>query len=498
MTRRAAGLLLHTTSLPGPFGIGDFGPSAERFLAWAEMAGARIWQVLPLGPSGHHGSPYGGVSSFAGNPLLVSPERLVEDGLLPLSALEDLPAFPSGRVEFAAVERWKAGLLRRAWTRVEAGHAPSLRSALDAFRAGPSGAWLPDWSLFAALREKLAAPWYRWPADLRDRRPETLDAARRELSSEVAFQEFVQFLFDTQWSRIRRSAAERGIAILGDVPIYLAHDSADIWAHREIFALDAEGRPEEVAGVPPDYFSPTGQLWGYPLYRWDLLAESGYAWWIDRVRASFARADIVRIDHFRGFSAYWAVPASEETAKRGHWVAGPGAALFAALERALGPLDIVAEDLGDITPDVRELLSRLAFPGMKVLQFAFSEDDSPYLPHNHVANAVVYTGTHDNDTARGWFETAPAGDRRRALDYLGASGERIEWDLIRAACASVADRAIVPVQDVFGLGSEARMNTPGVAANNWTWRAEEADFTDERAAHLRRLVELTGRTRKNL
>jgi 4-alpha-glucanotransferase len=413
VSSRAAGLLLHVSSLPGRFGIGDLGPAAESFLAWAEMAGLRLWQVLPLGPSGHHGSPYGGLSSFAGNPLLISPERLAEEGLLPSSSLDPAPA--SGeRVDFGAVESWKSRYLREAWNRFRSRDAPALRQALEEFRAAPGQAsWLADWALYGALRDHFQAPWYEWPSELSRRRPEALADARRRLADEVGFHEFVQFLFDRQWARVRGEAAHRGIAILGDVPIYLAHDSADIWAHPELFELDEEGRPERVAGVPPDYFSPTGQLWGYPLYRWDRIAGSGYAWWIDRIRASFARADAVRIDHFRGFAGYWSVPASEETALRGRWVKGPGAELFRAIRETLGDLDIVAEDLGDITPDVRELLAELGIPGMKVLQFAFSEDDSPYLPHNHVRRCVVYTGTHDNDTARGWFAGASLDQRRR-------------------------------------------------------------------------------------
>jgi 4-alpha-glucanotransferase len=499
VTARTAGLLLHVTSLPGRLGIGDMGPAAERFLAWAESAGLRLWQVLPLGPSGHHGSPYGGLSSFAGNPLFISPERLVEDDLLPAPELEQAPALPPDRVDFDAVESWKARLLRGAWDRFRSGAAPRLRPALEEFRfAPPQTDWLPDWALYAALRDHFQEPWYAWPPEFARRSPEALAEARRRLADEVGFHEFVQLLFELQWSRLRSEAAHRGISILGDVPIYVAHDSADIWANRELFALDDEGRPLEVAGVPPDYFSPTGQLWGYPLYRWDRAAGSGYRWWIARVRASLARADAVRIDHFRAFAAYWSVPAGEETALNGRWVKGPGVALFAAVRKALGDVDIVAEDLGDITPDVRELLAGLGIPGMKVLQFAFSEDDSGYLPHNHVPRCVVYTGTHDNDTARGWFGGASDQERRRALEYLGATGQEIEWDLIRAAYESVAERAVIPAQDVFGLGSEARMNTPALAAGNWTWRARDGEFTAERAQRLRRLAEMTGRLRKKL
>ncbi len=475
MTDRAAGLLLHPTSLPGRFGVGDLGPSAVRFLDWIASAGQTLWQVLPLGPTGFGASPYGSVSAFAGNPLLLSPERLVEDRVIPAPALEDVPPFAVDRVEWDRVSAWKDRLLRSAWSRVA--ESASVCAELESFREAPEQrAWLDDWARFAALRAI-----------------ESTGAEATEFPREVEYQEFLQLLFFRQWGSLRTEAARRGISIVGDVPIYVSPDSADVVAHPDLFALDAQGRATEVAGVPPDFFSETGQLWGYPLYRWDRMEEDGFAWWIERLRAAFRLTDVVRLDHFRAFAAYWAVPAAEKTASNGRWRPGPGRKLFDAVRRALGDVALIAEDLGTITPDVRALLDELGIPGMKVLQFAFFEPDSPYLPHRHVPNAVVYSGTHDNDTARGWWIRLTEEERQRARDYLGTNGREIEWDLIRAAQASVAERAIVPVQDVFGLGSEARMNTPGSSEGNWAWRAREEDFRPERAAYLRRIALLTGR-----
>lgn len=473
MTTRAAGLLLHPTSLPGRFGIGDVGPSAERFLDWAQAAGQKIWQVLPLGPTGGT-SPYGALSAFAGNPLLISPEKLVEDGLAPRSALDDVPDFPADRVDWDRVREWKEKLFRSAWS-LASGSA-RVREELAAFRQAPEQkSWIDDWSLFAARLATGRA------------------ADRAELADEIAYQEFLQLAFFRQWERLRWEARRRGIALFGDVPIYVSPGSVELKTHPELFALDAEGRALEVAGVPPDFFSKTGQLWGYPLYRWDRMAQDGYAWWIERLRAAFRLTDLVRLDHFRGFVEYWAVPAGEPTAANGRWRPGPGRALFDSVERALGDAPLVAEDLGTITPDVRALLADLGIPGMKVLQFAFYGEDGPYLSHRHVPNAVVYTGTHDNDTARGWWDGLTGEERGRVRDYLGSDGSAIEWDLIRAAYTSVAERAIVPLQDVFGLGREARMNTPGEGVGSWSWRAREEDFTPERAARLRHLAALTGR-----
>ena len=472
--QRAAGILFHPTSLPGRFGIGDLGPVAEKFLEWLESAGQTIWQVLPLGPTGGGTSPYGSVSAFAGNPLLISPEKMVEDGLAPETALASVPDFPADRVDWVRVREWKNRFFRAAWA--HASGSVRVREALETFRSAPEQKlWLADWARYAA----------RWVVGA--------GASPEKLAEEVEHQEFLQLTFFRQWDRLRWEARRRGIAFFGDVPIYVAPGSVDIETHPELFALDENGHATDVAGVPPDFFSKTGQLWGYPLYRWDRMAEDGYQWWIERLKAAFRMTDLVRLDHFRAFVAYWAVPAAEETAINGRWLPGPGKKLFDEVRLELGNVPLVAEDLGTITPDVRRLLTKLGIPGMKVLQFAFYEPDSPYLPHRHVPNAVVYTGTHDNDTTRGWWATLDPDARRRASAYLGTDGREIEWDLIRAAYASVAERAIVPLQDVFGLGSEARMNTPSEPEGNWSWRARDEDFGNDRNARLANLAELAGR-----
>ena len=496
---RSAGILLHPTSLPGRSPIGDVGPPAERFLDWAASAGQTLWQILPLGPTGAGSSPYTSASAFAGNPLLISPERLVEDGLVARAALDGAP-LSEGRVDYDAARRWKDGILRAAWARFQAGAAPRLRDELATFLNAPAQIpWLDDWARFAALKRRFGErPWTGWGPDLAFREPDALAAADAELSAEIAYERFVQFVFFRQWARLRESAAARGIAILGDIPIYVAHDSADVWANQDLFELDGTGLPTAVAGVPPDYFSATGQLWGNPLYRWDRLEEQGYHWWIARIRTCLSRSDLLRIDHFRAFEAYWSVPALEKTALGGRWVPGPGRRLFDAAAAALGKLPIVAEDLGDITPEVKALLADLGLPGMKVLQFAFYAADSEYLPHRHVPNSVVYTGTHDNDTARGWYTALKPEEKERVWDYLGSDGTDIEWALARAAYASVAERALVPMQDVLSLGSEARMNTPSEPADNWRWRAPWNAWRPELAERLRRMAILSGRVGSGL
>ncbi len=472
------------------------GPAAEAFLRWAAEAGQRAWQVLPLGPTGFGNSPYGALSSFAGNPLLISPEGLAADGLLPAAELVELPRSPSAQVDFPTVQLWREALLRAAAACFATAAPADLRQAREAFFDDPAHrSWLDDWCLFAALKHHFGGrSWGDWPGELRRREPAALAAAREHLGEEVRYHRHVQFLFALQWGRLRRLADELGIEVLGDLPIYVALDSADVWARPDLFELDPEGRPLAVSGVPPDAFSDTGQLWGTPLYRWERHAEEGFAWWTDRVSASLRLADRVRMDHFRGFEAYWRVPAGEETAVGGAWVPGPGAALFAALRRAHPSLPLFAEDLGVITPEVEALLAEVGLPRMKVLQFAFGALDSEHLPHHHEPAMVVYTGTHDNDTARGWFLAAGPDERAQALDYLGlASGYQVEWALIRTAYASVADLAVVPLQDVLGLGPEARMNTPGKDGGNWLWRARESDIRAGLPDRLRRLALLTGR-----
>jgi 4-alpha-glucanotransferase len=497
MAVRSAGLLLHITSLPGPFPIGDFGPRAGRFLEWSESAGQSLWQILPLHPTGGHDSPYGATSAFAGNPLLISPERVVEDGLCAPKDLEEAPPSRDGIVHFSIAREWKGKFLRRAWERFPPDGR--LRNDWETFRHSEEvQSWLPDWALFAALKSSHPGSWISWPAGLARRDAAAIGEVRVELAEEIAFQEFLQFLFFRQWGRVRDEAHARNISIIGDVPIYISYDSADVWSRPELFSLREDGKPDEVAGVPADAFTSAGQLWGYPLYRWDRMEQDGFAWWVDRMRQSVRLFDLVRVDHFRGFAAYWGVPAGDRDAARGHWRPGPGEKLWRSVERALGSLPVIAEDLGTITPDVEALRDSLGLAGMKVLQFGFSEKDSPHRVSQPIVHSVVYTGTHDNDTARGWYESLSESERKQVRDELGSDGSEIEWDLIRAAYESASERAIVPIQDVFGLGGAARMNHPGKAEGNWAWRAREDEFTHERAARLKRLAEATGRTQTAL
>jgi 4-alpha-glucanotransferase len=477
---RAAGVLLHPTSLPGRYGIGDLGEELIAFLDWAASAGIRLWQVLPLNPPGFGASPYGCVSSFAGNPLLISPDRLLE-------SVENVPQFDDDHVQFDRVAAFKFELLRIAYQHFH-DHA-----ALDAF-VNEQSDWIDDYALFMALKAKAnGAPWWKWDRKLARRETAALKRAREQNADEVRFWQFVQFVFFRQWDAVREAARSRGIRIIGDVPIYVACDSADVWGHRELFELDASGHPTFVAGVPPDYFSETGQRWGNPLYRWDAMRETNFQWWIARVRTNLRFADLLRLDHFRGFVAYWEIPANEPTAVHGQWKPGPGIALFDALRDSLGGLPLIAEDLGFITQDVHELRQAIGVPGMRILQFGFGQNDSPHLPHRYEPHTVVYTGTHDNDTARGWYETASSEEREAAAAYLGCASDSVASCLIRAAYTSVAEMAIVPAQDILDLGSEARMNRPGATEGNWTWRVRPGALTRDHAARLRRLAELTGR-----
>jgi 4-alpha-glucanotransferase len=491
-TARRAGLLLHPTSLPSRYGIGDLGDEMLEVLDWAKAAGITIWQTLPMNPPGFGNSPYGCLSSFAGNPLLISPQLLLKDELLPPSALDDVPSFDNHVVDFGAVAEFKNALLRKSYAHFT-DNANSDHQA-DLAKFSREHIWLSEWGLYAALKERNGGrQWSAWDRPLAMRQPEALAAAEKELAAEIRFHNYVQWLFFRQWSAVRDAAEARGIRIMGDVPIYVACDSADVWANRELFQLNADGEPSVVAGVPPDYFSATGQRWGNPLYRWDLLRQEHYRWWVARIRASLRFADVIRIDHFRGFAAYWEVPASEPTAIHGRWMPGPGRALFDAIRDALGDVPLVAEDLGFITPEVHELRRAIAIPGMKILQFAFGQVNSPHLPHCYEPDTVVYTGTHDNDTARGWFDNTSDEEREMALAYLGAGREEIEWAMIRAAYTSVARTAIVPLQDILGIGSEARMNRPGDSTDNWAWRFEAGVLTRDRAERLRKLAEITGR-----
>jgi 4-alpha-glucanotransferase len=469
---RCCGILLHPSSLPGPYGIGDLGPSAYRWLDWLAASGVRLWQILPLGPTGYGDSPYQCFSAFAGNPYLVSPDLLMEMELLNREDLTDMPAWEARRVDYGQLYQWKPALLAKAYAHFLA-DPESLLPEFDAFLA-ENATWLDDYALFMAIKEVHGGgPWNGWPEPLRQRNPAALVEARKNLAERVSLYSFTQFLFFKQWYALKGYANEHNLQVIGDIPLFVAYDSSDVWAHPELFYLDPDGAPTVVAGVPPDYFSPTGQLWGNPLYRWDVHRAGGYAWWLDRIRAALRLVDIVRIDHFRGFAGYWEIPAGNPTAEHGRWVPGPGADLFNVIEKKLGDLPIIAEDLGVITPDVVALRDQFGFPGMKILQFAFSGPDNVFLPHFYPQNCVVYSGTHDNDTSRGWYESVPEGEKDFARRYLRVDGSDIPWDLIRAGWGSTAVFALAPMQDLLGLGTEARMNFPSRLGGNWEWRMTE-------------------------
>jgi 4-alpha-glucanotransferase len=497
LDRRSSGILLHPTSLPSRYGIGDLGPEARRFVDWLADAGQSIWQVLPIGPTGFGDSPYQALSAFAGNPLLISAERLVKMGLLDRQAIGKPPRFPRS-VAYGRVIAYKTALLQAAYAAF-VDSPRHLRDEFENFRVQNAG-WLADYSLYRALKDAHGgAAWFEWPDPVKRRDEAALEAARRDLKEVIQTHEFAQFLFSTQWAALRQYAHERGVTIVGDVPIFVARDSCDVWARRELFLLDRDLVPTHVAGVPPDYFSRSGQLWGNPLYEWSRHTGDGFGWWIARLRINLERFDYVRLDHFRGFAAAWHVPYGAATAARGAWVPGPGARLFRALLAKLGALPVIAEDLGVITPDVEALRDSFGLPGMRVLQFAFdgfNKSDGLHLPHNHVPHTLVYTGTHDNDTTVGWFSSLRGKKlrvRRQILDYLGTDGSEINWSFIRLAMASVARMSIVPMQDVLGLGSQARMNEPARPSGNWRWRLASGDLTKPLARKLLRLVSVFGR-----
>ena len=494
---RAAGILLHPTSLPGPYGIGDIGPMAYRWLNFLADSECSKWQILPLGPTGYGDSPYQCFSAFAGNPYLISPEALLNEGLLYPEDVSDIPNFPGERVDFGALIPWKLALLDRAHQRFEEWASDELRADLAAFRQ-LEAAWLEDFALFMAIKEEHGgAPWVTWSPELRDREHQALDQARRRLELAIQRQVFRQYTFFRQWGSLRAEANRLGIQIIGDIPIFVAHDSADVWAHPDLFYLNPDGRPNSVAGVPPDYFSPTGQLWGNPLYRWGVHKQNGYAWWIERFRAVLQQVDIVRLDHFRGFAGYWKVSGKAKTAVKGRWVRGPGRDFLLAVRSALGNLPIIAEDLGVITPDVVKLRDGFGLPGMKILQFAFEGGPpDPFLPHNYPQNCVVYTGTHDNDTALGWYERVNEDARTFYHRYLDRDGTQVSWDMIRACWASVAVYALAPMQDFIELDNSGRMNYPGNPSGNWTWRMSEGAMNDELARRIRELNYLYSRERK--
>jgi len=504
--RRSSGVLLHPTSLPGGFGIGDLGPAALEFIDLLASGGQRLWQVLPLGPTGYGDSPYQCFSAFAGNTLLISPDLLIEDGLLSPADVEaafpglsdDEGGRPTNSVDFPAVMAHRQSLWTRVLDRFDAAGSGPMRDRFERF-CREQAHWLDDFALFMAIKEAHGqAAWTAWEADIAHHDPAAIARWSSRCAREIRLHKLTQFLVFEQWRRVREACHARSIQIMGDLPIFVAHDSADVWARQELFRLDADGRPTVLAGVPPDYFSADGQLWGNPHYRWDVLRNAGYTWWIERFRALLTLVDCVRIDHFRGFEASWEVPANSSTAIHGTWVEGPGASLFDEVRAALTleHLPFVAENLGVITPAVEALRRQFGLPGMAILQFAFGTDPQApdFKPHNYPRNLVVYTGTHDNDTTVGWWTSAIghstrsatdiANERERATRYLGLEGREVHWEFIRAVMASVADTAIVPAQDLLGLGSEARMNRPGTASGNWRWRLRPGQLTQDTMRRL--------------
>lgn len=492
---RRAGILLHPTSLPGPYGIGTLGKSCFDWLDFLEAAGQRLWQVMPLGPTGYGDSPYQSFSAFAGNPYLIDLELLVDEGLLGAEHLKDTPTFSSEKVEFGDVITYKLSVLEKAYTHFKTSATQGQRSSFEAFRQ-KQAYWLDDYALFMALKEANGGEaWNTWDEGVRSREKNALHAARNDLSDEINKQSVWQWLFHEQWSAVKAYANAKDISIIGDIPIFIAYDSADAWANPELFFFDETGNPTVIAGVPPDYFSETGQRWGNPLYLWKKMQERGFTWWISRFKSTLEFVDIIRVDHFRGFEAYWEIPAEEETAINGRWVKGPGQPLFDAIRSELGDdLPIIAEDLGVITPAVEALRDDNNLPGMKVLQFAFAGTAAdPYLPHNYEPNCAVYPGTHDNDTTLGWYRQAPEKERDFVRRYLATGDDNIAWEFVRLSTASVADTSVISLQDALGLGSEARMNTPGVAAGNWSWRFRWDEVPHWLAAQLKDLASLYGR-----
>ena len=526
--QRASGILAHPTTFPSPYGIGDLGAGALGFIDFLAAAKQSLWQILPLNPTGFGDSPYQSFSTFAGNPLLVSPVRLAEIGLLTNDDLADVPDFAADTVDYGAVISYKTALLRKAFARFEETATRAQKMAFTRF-CNENEDWLEGYALFVSIKNHFiserentfhspeykayaaaykkvlsksqideyfyGAVWHSWPANIAAREPEAVRKWGRKLADEVRFQKFQQYLFDVQWAAVRAYASSKGIRIIGDIPIFVALDSADIWCNRELFLLDKNGDPTSVAGVPPDYFSATGQLWGNPLYDWAAHATTGYAWWVCRVQSALKRVDEIRIDHFRGFESYWDIPYGRKNAMRGKWVKGPGRALFDALRAALGELPIIAEDLGIITPEVEALRDELGLPGMKVLQFGFdAETMNLNMPHHFKTNNLVaYTGTHDNDTTMGWYAEIPEPVRDQFRRYMNVSGENAAWDIMRLAFLSIASYAIAPVQDVLSLDSSARMNTPGIAGGNWQFRLAENALTVELAEGLAYLAMLGDR-----
>ena len=496
MFERSSGILFHPTSLPGKYGIGTLGKEAYAFIDFLKKSKQKLWQIFPLGPTGYGDSPYQSFSSFAGNPYLIDFDLLIEAHLLSEEDLKDIFFGDNEEyIDYGAIYNQKYPLLRKAYENFKSSDNNEMKGSLENFKRENSS-WLNDYSLYISLKNHFnGLPWNEWAQDIKNREDGAMHHYRSELADDIEYHNFIQFLFFKQWGDVKRYANENGIKIIGDIPIFVAADSSDAWANPEIFLFDKERKPVKVAGVPPDYFSATGQLWGNPLYNWEKLKDTNYSWWVERVRANLSTCDIIRIDHFRGFEAYWAVPYGDDTAINGQWEPGPGIDLFNAIKSQLGELPIIAEDLGLMTQGVIDLREATTFPGMKILGFAFdSGEENDYLPHTYTRNCVVYTGTHDNDTLVGWFQKAKEEDREFARNYLNSrADEEIHWDAIRGAWSSVACMAISPVQDFLGLGSEARINTPGVASGNWQWRLKHGVLTNELAEKIAKLTKIYSR-----
>ena len=494
---RASGILLHPTSLPGRFGIGDIGGASIDFVDLLLAAGQTYWQILPLGPTGPGDSPYSTFSAFAGNTLLVSPDSLVELGLLPDSAIDDSPSFPNEFVDYGQVYEWKTHILKIAFEKFRSLHDSGLSAAFRDF--GRQNAWwLDDYASYRAIKSAQGnKPWFEWAEPLRLRVPDALDKAVSQLSREIEAQRFGQFLFFHGWNEVKRYANERGVTIIGDIPIFVALDSADVWCNQDKFKLNRDGTPKVVSGVPPDYFSKTGQLWGNPIYDWEAMRFDDFSWWTARIAFALKTANIVRLDHFIGFVRNWEVPGGDQTAENGSWVDVPGEKIFEALTRRLGPLPVIAEDLGSVTPRVEALRDRYKMPGMRILQYAFGGDPKDTnLPHNYIHNTVAYTGTHDNDTTAGWYKKAAKHERSFCRKYLPSNGRDIHKDMIRSLFSSVADTAVIPAQDLLGLPSDSRMNTPATGSNNWQWRLLDGQLADDSAFWLKDMTETYGRLRQ--
>ncbi len=492
---RSSGVLLHPSSFPGRFGIGSLGASAFEWLDWLEAAGQKLWQVLPLGHTGYGDSPYQSFGAFAGNPLLIDLELLVADGFLSLEALQNVPDFPQDTVDYGWIYIWKWQILRQAASTWQEKASSAERTAFTNWRTA-NASWLEDYALFMACKNAHSGkPWNTWKPELVRRDEEALNTARLEYAADITLYALTQYWFFSQWAMVQKVAHAKGIRIVGDIPIFVAHDSSDVWANQGLFALEPDGSPSVVAGVPPDYFSATGQLWGNPHYRFDVMAKDGFSWWLQRFEETFKTVDIVRVDHFRGFEAYWEIPGSAETAITGQWVKAPGIELFNAVRAKFGDLAIIAEDLGVITPEVEALRDGFNLPGMKILQFAFYGDQNDlFLPHMYSENCVVYTGTHDNDTTLGWWKSEPETVKSKAKTYLGVTGKDIVWDLIRAAWKSKAVMALAPLQDLLELDTEKRMNLPGsLGGTNWGWRYSSEVLSPGLAAKLKALTVSTKR-----